>query len=105
MLQYELEKRPLDDSPPKPCAARALTRCTTAGDLVIYRPLVASGRQVPIYVGKAEAGKSSCGEATDENGFQLYGRAVNHSSHCLCDLNHRRQAPVSRPTGFSRPST
>ena len=40
-------------------------------------------REVPVYVGKAEAGNSSYGEPTDENGFQLFKRMVKHSKSVI----------------------
>ena len=43
---------------------------------------------MPVYVGKAEAGNSSYGDSTDENGFQLFDRVLKHSvSVTQADVN------------------
>lgn len=79
MLREELEARPLDTFPPEPFRGAGLYALYYVGDLAIYRPLEDGDRQVPLYVGKAEAGNSSYGEPTNEAGFQLWNRVVKHA--------------------------
>jgi hypothetical protein len=79
MLREELEARPRAEFPPDPFRGAGLYALYYVGELGIYAPLVETDREVPVYVGKAEAGNSSYGEPTDENGFQLFDRVVKHS--------------------------
>lgn len=58
------------------------------GDLDLYRAL--SGTDVPVYVGKAEAGNSSYGDAPDETQPRLYKRITEKHAKSIREVADNR---------------
>ncbi len=78
VLRERLEAQPRVALPPDQFKGAGIYALYYQGDLPLYRSL--SGTQVPIYVGKAEAGNSDYGDLPDEDGFQLSNRIRKHAA-------------------------
>lgn len=77
-LQLALDRRPrVRFPPPERFEGAGLYALYYKGPLDLYSEL--SSREIPIYVGKAEAGNSSYGNSSDETSPKLYDRIAKHA--------------------------
>ncbi|MCR6647294.1 MAG: Eco29kI family restriction endonuclease [Cellulomonas sp.] len=85
MLRAQLEGRPRIALPPARFKGAGIYALYYTGAHALYAPLV--GTDVPVYVGKAEAGNSSYGDPTNEDDFQLHERIRKHAGSIRAAVN------------------
>lgn len=90
VLRERLEAARIDEFPPADFVGAGVYALYYVGPFDLYRPLVENKRQIPIYVGKAEAGNSGYGEPVDPTGglklidrIRKHSRSVEESFHTL----------------------
>jgi hypothetical protein len=79
-LRRKIEEQPLLPFPPPVFRGAGLYALYYVGDLPLYAPLKQHDPQIPIYVGKAEAGSSSYGRPlSGGDGTKLLNRIKDHA--------------------------
>ena len=77
VLRTQLEGQPRGPLPPELFRGAGIYALYYVGAHPLYAPL--AGIDVPVYVGKAEAGNSGYGDPTNEDGVQLLDRIRKHA--------------------------